>query len=79
MSPQGVMPHPWWQFWQIGDFLLMLVVVVLFVRFMRRSDARARSEDPPPPDDREEARVAHDTETTAPRETEGGADVDRNG
>ncbi|MEJ2292451.1 MAG: hypothetical protein P8Y13_13100 [Deinococcales bacterium] len=38
------MPHPWWQFWQIGDFLVMLAIVVLFVRFMRRSDARSGSE-----------------------------------
>ena len=68
------MPHPWWQFWQIGDFLLMLVLVVLFVRFMRRSDARASSEEPPRPE--EEGRTTPDSEATAPREPEGGANVD---
>ena len=79
MSPQGVMPHPWWQFWQIGDFLLMLVVVVLFVRFMRRSDARARSEESTRREDGADARPTHDTEAAAPREAEGGADVDPDG
>ncbi len=78
MSPQGVMPHPWWQFWQIGDFLLMLVVVVLFVRFMRRSDARARSEEPPQQDDGADALPTPDADAAAPREADGGADVDRN-
>jgi len=68
------MPHPWWQFWRIGDFLLMLVVVVLFVRFMRRSDARASSEEPPPSE--EDGSAMHDTEATARREPEGGADGD---
>lgn len=45
MTSGGVMPHPWWQFWQIADFLIMLAVVVLFVRYVRRSDAR---QDAPP-------------------------------
>lgn len=44
MTQPGVMPHPWWQFWQIADFLIMLAVVVFFVRFARRSDARSRAE-----------------------------------
>ena len=45
MVPQGVMPHPWWRFWQIGDFLIMLAIVVFFVRYVRRSDARTRAEE----------------------------------
>ena len=53
MIPNGVMPHPWWQFWQIGDFLLMLAVVVFFVRFMRRTDAQASSEEAPEHDEEE--------------------------
>jgi|GEM_PF-6605707 len=69
MIPQGVMPHPWWQFWQIGDFLLMLAVVVLFVRYMRRSDARARSEEAPPPEG--EQRTEDDAETGPAREPDG--------
>ncbi len=53
MIPHGVMPHPWWQLWQIGDFLIMLAVVVFFVRFMRRSDAQANSEEAPERDEEE--------------------------
>ena len=44
MTQPGVMPHPWWQFWQIADFLIMLTVVVFFVRFVRRSDAGSQAE-----------------------------------
>lgn len=45
MIPHGIMPHPWWRFWQIGDFLVMLAIVVVFVGLVRRSDARARAEE----------------------------------
>ena len=75
MSPQGVMPHPWWQFWQIGDFLIMLAVVVFFVRFMRRSDARTRSEDAPPRE--EERHPEEDSDTGAAREPDGTPGGDR--
>jgi len=34
-------------FWQIGDFLLMVVIVGLFVRFVVRSGRRSPDAEPP--------------------------------
>lgn len=64
MTSSGVMPHPWWQFWQIADFLIMAAVVVFFVRYVRRSDARpdpwseAEEAEPSAPDGPEAAPAA---------------------
>ncbi len=37
MTPATGMPHPWWMFWQIGDFLVMAAVVTTFVLLVRRA------------------------------------------
>jgi len=49
MIPSSGMPHPWWMFWQIGDFLVMATLVALFVRYVLRS-GRSQEAEPSPPD-----------------------------
>lgn len=45
--PRGAMPHPWWMFWQIGDFLIMVTIVGLFLRYVLRSSRSQEAGDPP--------------------------------
>jgi len=75
MIPHGGLPHPWWQFWQIGDFLIMLAVVVFFVRFVRRSDAQAGSEESTLSE--EERPTKEDSAAGATRASDGHTNADR--